>query len=214
MISTPYDHIAEKFHAERNRFRPSEEEYLTLLLAPAARGSTVLDLGCGTGTPMAEWIAARGHRLVGVDGSAAMLAIARKRLPAHRWVHAYIEQVEFDKTFAAIVCWDALFHLPARHFAPVIRKMHRWLEPGGRLLVSSGGSPEDGGVGFVDTMFGHKFSTTAFPRVEWSRRLRKRVSRSCGRKCATRRMVFATRENGPRWRQRGTERSSSPARRA
>ena len=158
MISTPYDHIAEKFHADRNRFRPNEEEYLTLLLAAAARGSTVLDLGCGTGTPIAEWIAARGHRIVGVDGSAAMLAIARKRLPAHRWVHALIEEVEFDELFAAAVCWDALFHLPARHFAPVIRKLHRWLAPGGRLLVSSGGSAEEDGGGFVDTMYGHEFS--------------------------------------------------------
>ena len=157
MISTPYDHIAEKFHADRTRFRPGEEEYLTGLLATAARGSTVLDLGCGTGTPIAEWIAARGHRIVGVDGSEAMLAIARKQLPAHRWVHAFIEEVEFAETFAAVVCWDALFHLPARHFAPVIRRMHRWLVPGGRLLVSSGGSAEDGGGGFVDTMFGHEF---------------------------------------------------------
>ena len=157
MISTPYDHIAEKFHADRKRFRPKEEEYLTLLLATTVPGSTVLDLGCGTGTPMAEWIAARGHRIVGVDGSEAMLAIARKRLPAHRWVHAFIEQAEFDETFAAIVCWDALFHLPASHFTPVIRKMHRWLGRGGRLLVSSGGAAADGGGGFVDTMFGHEF---------------------------------------------------------
>ena len=157
MTSTPYDHIAEKFHAARHRFRPKEEEYLTGLLATAARGSTVLDLGCGTGTPIAAWIAARGHQIVGVDGSEAMLAIARKQLPAHRWVHALIEQVEFDESFAAVVCWDALFHLPARLFAPVIGKMHRWVVPGGRLLVSSGGSSEEGGGGFVDTMFGQEF---------------------------------------------------------
>jgi len=40
--------------------------------------ATVLDLGCGTGIDAAE-LAARGHRVVAVDGASAMLAEARKK---------------------------------------------------------------------------------------------------------------------------------------
>ncbi len=157
MISTPYDQIANRFHAARTRLQPKEVEYLSLLLDPLAQGGTILDLGCGTGQPIATYLASRGHQVVGVDGSEAMLAIARQQLPAHRWIHERIEQVEFAETFAAVVCWDSLFHLPRHHHESMIRKIHRWLMPGGRLMVSSGGVVDDQGEGFTDTMFGHEF---------------------------------------------------------
>jgi hypothetical protein len=68
-----------------------------------------------------------------------------------------LEQVEFDETFAAVICWDSLFHLPRHHHEPVIRKIHRWLAPHGRLMISSGGLVDEDGAGFTDTMFGHEF---------------------------------------------------------
>lgn len=163
MISTPYDHIAEYFAGRRTKLHPKEAEYLALLLEPLAEASTILDLGCGTGHPIAADIVSRGHRVVGVDGSEAMLAIARKRFPEHRWIHDLIERVEIDETFDAIVCWDCLFHLPRHYFRPVISRIHRWLVPGGRLMVSSGGVAEDDGRGFTDTMFGHEFFYDSLP---------------------------------------------------
>lgn len=154
MISTPYDKIADKFGAARTRLQTKEMEYLTLLLDPLKAGSTVLDLGCGTGYPIATHIASCGHRVVGVDGSEAMLAAARTRLPEHRWIHDLIERVEFDETFDAVVCWDSLFHLPRHQFRPVISRVHRWLKPHGRTMVSSGGGlARDDGKGFTDTMY-------------------------------------------------------------
>ena len=39
-----------------------------------------------------------------VDGSEAMLAIARAHLPGHRWIHDLMERVEFDETVNAVVC--------------------------------------------------------------------------------------------------------------
>ena len=163
MISTPYDKIADQFGAERTRLQPKEVVYLSLLIDPLNAGSTILDLGCGTGHPIATHIASRGHVVVGVDGSEAMLAAARKRLPGHRWIHELIERVEFDETFDAVVCWDSLFHLPRYQFRPVISKVHRWLKPHGRMMVSSGGLVEGDGNGFTDTMFGHEFYYDSLP---------------------------------------------------
>jgi len=163
MINTPYDKIADSFHAVRTGFRAKEVEYLSLLLDGLPEGSTILDLGCGTGEPIATYLALLGHHVVGVDGSDAMLAFAREKLPNHRWIHDLIERVEFHETFAAVVCWDALFHLPRRHFEPVILKIHGWLATGGRLMVSSGGSSDVLGEGFTDTMFGHQFFYDSLP---------------------------------------------------
>jgi cyclopropane fatty-acyl-phospholipid synthase-like methyltransferase len=156
LISTACDFISAEFNAARTRLQSKEVQYLGLLLAPLRPSSTVLDLGCGTGHPIASHIASHGHRIVGVDGSAAMLRFARHRLPAHRGVHDRMETVEFTESFDAAVCWDSLFHLPRAEFVPVIRKLHGWLVPGGRVMISSGGGARDDGHGFTDTMFGQE----------------------------------------------------------
>lgn len=163
MITTPYDQIAAEFGAARAHLHANELKYLALLLEPLKTGSTVLDLGCGTGHPVATHIASQGHRVVGVDGSSAMLAAARQRLPGHRWIHNFIEEAEFDETFDAVVCWDSLFHVPRQRWAAVIDKIHRWLRPHGRLMLSSGGVVERDGCGFTDAMFGHKFYYDSLP---------------------------------------------------
>ncbi len=140
MISTPYDQIAKEFEAARNQLQPKEFDYLAVVEAPLASSGTILDLGCGTGQPIATHLANRGHCIVGVDASAAMLTFARARLPEHRWIHQFMETVEFDETFDAVVCWDSLFHLPRREHPTVIRKIHQWLRPGGRLMISAAAS--------------------------------------------------------------------------
>lgn len=162
-ISTPYDRISDQFGAARQRLQPKEVEYLQLLVAPLGANSLILDLGCGTGHPIASHLAALGHRLIGVDGSAAMLALARARLPEHQWIHSRIESVDIDRVCDAVVCWDSLFHLPRALWPGVMANVHRWLRPGGRVMVSSGGVVEPDGAGFTDTMFGHEFYYDSLP---------------------------------------------------
>ncbi len=162
-VSTPYDRIAGEFAAARTNLRPKEADYLGLLSDGLASGSAVLDLGCGTGHPIATYLVAQGHRLVGVDASPAMLDSARERLPAHRWIHGTMQTVEIDEIFDAVVCWDALFHLPREEWPGVLRKVHRWLRPGGRFMLSSGGVVDPDGRGFTDTMFGQEFYYDSLP---------------------------------------------------
>jgi cyclopropane fatty-acyl-phospholipid synthase-like methyltransferase len=157
VISNPYDQIANQFAEARNRFRPNEKRYLELMIEPLKPGSLVLDLGCGNGHPIAVFLDERGFNITGVDGSAAMLAGAQARLPAHRWTHALIDEVEFSETFDAVVCWDSLFHVQRSKWPTIIRHIYSWLKPSGRLLLSSGGVVDEDGSGFTDTMFGHEF---------------------------------------------------------
>ena len=162
----PYDAIAAEFAAARVGLRPRETEYLPRLTESLAPGSRVLDLGCGNGHPIAEYLAERGHRVVGVDASREMLARARERLPDHRWIHGSMELVELDDTFDAVICWDALFHLPRERWAGVLGRVHGRLRPGGRFMLSSGGVVEPQGQGFTDTMFGHEFYYDSLPPDE------------------------------------------------
>lgn len=74
-------------------------------------GSLVLDAPCGTGV-LAGVLDARRLRVVGLDISAAMLAVARDR-PGVGLVRADLDRPPWHEgAFAAVVCNRFLMHLP------------------------------------------------------------------------------------------------------
>lgn len=150
-----YNLIASQWAAARSAFFGREREYLDALLAAAPLDATILDLGCGTGRPMAEHIVAQGRRVWGVDQSDAMLAIARSRLPRERWVLSTMEAFEPDQPCHGALLWDSLFHVPRTDHEPILRKVVAALPVGARLMLTVGGSAHPA---FTDTMFGQTFS--------------------------------------------------------
>ncbi|MEZ5865265.1 MAG: class I SAM-dependent methyltransferase [Geminicoccaceae bacterium] len=126
-----------------------ERPWLDRLLALAGPDAAILDLGCGAGEPIARYLVAQGCRVTGVDFAAAMLAIARTRLPAARWLQGDMRELDLAERFAGIVAWDSFFHLTRDEQRAVIPRLARHLAPGGALLVTVG--PEDSEVtGTVD----------------------------------------------------------------
>jgi cyclopropane fatty-acyl-phospholipid synthase-like methyltransferase len=173
-----YDQIAERWHA--NRRSPDHMgrtlAYVDKILEGVQRGSRVLDLGCGTGEPVAAHLVRRGFRVVGVDQSEKMLEIARRVVPEAELIRADMVDVELNGKFAAAVAWDSVFHVERRHHAAVYRKLADALEDGARLLLSAGGSDacedEDSArgdadaEGFTSEMFGHTFFYSGYaPKV-------------------------------------------------
>jgi SAM-dependent methyltransferase len=149
-----YNHIAAQWSRARTGFYGREEAYLDTVLAACPTGGLVLDLGCGTGRPMAEAIVASGRRVLGVDQAEAMLAIARRRLPTEQWVLAAMETFEPPTGYRGALLWDSLFHLPRGEHEPILRRVLRGLPRGGRLMLTVGGSAHPA---FTDTMFGQPF---------------------------------------------------------
>jgi ubiquinone/menaquinone biosynthesis C-methylase UbiE len=100
-------------------------------------GSSVLDLGCGTGIPAGIEIAKR-HRLTGVDISEAQILLARKKIPNAEFIHGDLASAHFsDASFEAVVSFYALEHLPRREHAGILDRIYKWLAPGGFLLIST-----------------------------------------------------------------------------
>jgi SAM-dependent methyltransferase len=159
-MQNSYDHIAEQWHSN---FRGREYVdrvlgYVGKILEGLPRGAKILDLGCGTGRPIAEYLVRRGYRVVGVDQSKKMLEIAKAVVPAAKLIHGDMVEIEFADVFAAAVAWDSVFHVERKHHPAIFRKLADSLETGGRLLLSVGGSDADPGVGgFTSEMFGHTF---------------------------------------------------------
>ena len=160
-MQTPYDHIAERWHAAPRNY--GARKYVELLLDRLAPGGRVLDVGCGTGEPVARHFAERGFRVVGVDESEKMLEIARRVVPGAEFVRADMCELSLDGGFAAAIAWDSLFHVGRERHREIFRKLHGLLDPGGWLVLSAGGS---GHEGFTSEMHGRPFFYSAHEPAE------------------------------------------------
>lgn len=160
MNRVAYNRAAEQWDAARRGFGPRERDYLEAMLAGVPERSLILDAGCGTGRPIAEYLSAQGHRLVGVDQSEAMLSRARQRVPHATWINAALEDYPFTGRYQAVVCWDALFHIERQVHERILAAMAGCLVPGGRLMLTVGGSDHPP---FTDTMFGQTFFYDSHP---------------------------------------------------
>ena len=124
--------------------RPQEE-----LAAASARGSRVgriLELGTGTGETARRLLARHpGARLVGIDTSEAMLAVARQSLPSE-FVDlrvASLEQPLPDGSFDLVASALCVQHLDGPAKAELFRRVRDALAPGGRFLLADVVVPAD-----------------------------------------------------------------------
>jgi ubiquinone/menaquinone biosynthesis C-methylase UbiE len=93
-----------------------------------------LDAACGTGCHAAH-LAARGHKVIGVDISARMLAIAAAKMPGGDFRRGDLRRLPVpDQHVDLVVCALALTHEP--ELAPVFAEFARVLRPGGHLVIS------------------------------------------------------------------------------
>ena len=96
---------------------------------------SVLDLGCGTGLLAGELIA-RGCRVVGIDASDAMLAIARERLgPEVTLSRMTLPDLAIEGVFDAAVCtFDGLNYLARDELQLTMGAVAVCLRPAGWLV--------------------------------------------------------------------------------
>jgi SAM-dependent methyltransferase len=104
-------------------------------LLPPIAGLRVLEFGCGTGELCRELLTAGAAKVTGVDLSEKMLACARQFGGDVWYVHSAIE--EFD---APAVSYDLVVSSLALHYVEdypaVVRKVVKWLSPGGYFIFS------------------------------------------------------------------------------
>jgi ubiquinone/menaquinone biosynthesis C-methylase UbiE len=112
----------------------------TLLDAAQVRNGThVLDLGCGPGFAAAA-AQARGAVPVGLDFSAAMVALARRANPGLRFDEGDADRLPFvENSFDAVVANFAVHHMadPVR----ALSEARRVLRPGCRIALTSWAAP-------------------------------------------------------------------------
>jgi SAM-dependent methyltransferase len=99
-------------HWDRNRWRNLfEKPWLDRFLAPLPADGSVLDMGCGSGEPIARYFIKAGYKLTGVDSSRAMISLCQARFPDETWIVADMRALSLDARFDGILAWDSFFHL-------------------------------------------------------------------------------------------------------
>ena len=99
---------------------------------------SVLDLCCGTGLLAGELIA-RGYRVVGVDASEAMLAVARERLGREAALSRMtLPDLTLEGVFDAAVCtFDGFNYLTPEELGLTMAAVADRLRPGGGSCSTS-----------------------------------------------------------------------------
>jgi tRNA (cmo5U34)-methyltransferase len=145
--------MADQFHfhpdsyLELIRSEVPDYELLQDTVADAAAEMTamsVLELGTGTGETLRRVASVHPTaRLVGVDESNAMLALARAILPDADLRVARLQDPLPPGPFDLVVSALAVHHLDAREKADLFRRVTERLAPGGRFVLGDVIDPDD-----------------------------------------------------------------------
>lgn len=132
-----YDEIIDWFDDARTKSL-MESEYLNLIVNTIPPEGTILDLGCGTGEPMAQFFIEKGFKVTGVDGSQKMIALCKKRFPSECWITSDMRDINLQQQFDAILAWHSFFHLDHDSQRNMFKVFASHIKPGGVLAFTSG----------------------------------------------------------------------------
>lgn len=132
-----YERHANTFDRDRSRSL-QERAWLDSFLGHVRPAGRILDVGCGMGEPIAQYLLDAGCQLVGLDSSASLIRLCRARFPAAEWLVADMRDVSLGRRFDGIVAWDSLFHLGMDAQRAMFARFAAHALPGAPLLFTSG----------------------------------------------------------------------------
>lgn len=133
-----YERHARAWIADRLRGSFPERHWLERFAALVPPAASVLDVGCGAGAPIAEFLIGAGLRVTGIDSSATMIETCRARQPRGEWLVADMRSVSLARAFHGIVAWDSFFHLTREEQRLMFPRFASHAAPGAALLFTSG----------------------------------------------------------------------------
>ncbi|BBH46098.1 methyltransferase [Pseudomonas sp. KU43P] len=134
-----YDRNASTWNDLRGN-RLTERKWVERFHALLQPSSTVLDLGCGSGQPVARYLIEAGMSMVGVDSSTHMIALCAERFPDQHWLQADMRTLSLNTQFAGILAWNSFFHLKPDDQRLMFPIFQQHAAPGALLMFTSGPS--------------------------------------------------------------------------
>ena len=112
-------------------------------------GTAILDIGCGSGLPIARDLTRRGFDVTGMDAAETMLVLFRQNLPdmtAHR---CDMRQLALGRRFAGLLAWDSFFHLSPDEQRGMFPRFAAHANPDAALMFTSGNA-EGAAIGALE----------------------------------------------------------------
>ena len=145
MIAADPDHSHRYIQRFKNMEAAGHDLYgeARLIDAMAARGSRILDAGCGPGRHCG-WLSERGHEVVGVDLDPVLIAAARQDHPGPTYVVGDLAELDlaahgidagFDLIFSA---GNVMGFLAPSTRVEVLRRLGTHLAAEGRVVIGFG----------------------------------------------------------------------------
>ena len=135
-----YERHAREWDIDRNRNVESwnDKPWHARFVAALPKAAAILDLGCGSGSPVAAFLADQGLQITGVDSSKTLISLCRERLPDHDWHVGDMRHLALPQKFAGILAWDSFFHLTPADQRRMFQVFARHATPATVLMFNTG----------------------------------------------------------------------------
>ncbi|KIJ50908.1 hypothetical protein M422DRAFT_27044 [Sphaerobolus stellatus SS14] len=137
-----YDIIGTTFQessSENTAYCRAVCEEIAGMLSP---GTNVLDIGCGTGVPVAETFVKAGHNVTGIDFSQTMVDLAQRQVPEGSFIKADMRMYEPPANlvgqYGAIIASNSLYHVSVDETVTMVQRFTNWIKDGGVVVIGCG----------------------------------------------------------------------------
>ncbi|MEM7463858.1 MAG: class I SAM-dependent methyltransferase [Pseudomonadota bacterium] len=115
-----------------------EKKWLDNFLKLLPDTPSVLDLGCGSGDPIARYLAENGCSITGIDSAPEMIKIAEAQFPKAEWGVSDIRNLQLGRKFQGILAWNSTFHLTPDDQRLIFPVFRQHAANGAALMFTSG----------------------------------------------------------------------------
>ena len=123
----------------------------------------ILDVGCGTGYPIAQYLVSRNFFVTGIDISQEMINKAnRLRLKNSVFIKQDVLNFSSDILFDGVIAFDSLWHVAKENQIATYRKISSLMKQGAYFIFTHGNRNDE----TVGTMFNQKFYYSALKTEE------------------------------------------------
>ena len=133
-----YERHARAYSLDRAKSPFFERSWLDRFKATLVPDLPILDLGCGSAWPMANYLIEEGLQVTGVDSSPSMIRLCELRFPDGNWIVADMRHVDLEIRFGGILAWDSFFHLSPEDQRTMFPIFRTHSASGAALMFTSG----------------------------------------------------------------------------
>ena len=135
-----YERHAREWDANRRGGRWNDKPWHDRFIAALPNGAKVLDLGCGSGSPVAQHMVRCGLHVTGVDASPTLVSFCRERLPDQEWIVTDMRSLALGRCFDGVLAWDSFFHLAPDEQRGMFELFAAHAAPSAALMFNTGPS--------------------------------------------------------------------------